>query len=43
MFYYVNGTVTELEAGADMKPCVWAPGTAGLWQWEAVDAGETEA
>ena len=21
---------------ADMKPCVWAPGTAGLWQWEAV-------
>lgn len=19
---------------ADMKPCVWAPGTAGLWQWE---------
>ena len=22
---------------ADMIPCVWAPGTAGLWQWEAVN------
>ena len=21
---------------ADMSPCVWAPGTAGLWQWEEV-------
>lgn len=21
---------------ADMTPCVWAPGTAGLWQWEVV-------
>ena len=20
----------------DMKPCVWNPGTAGLWQWEYV-------
>ena len=20
----------------DMKPCVWAPDTAGLWQWEKV-------
>ena len=20
----------------DMIPCVWTPGTAGLWQWEAV-------
>ena len=23
-------------AKADMKPCVWNPGTAGLWQWELV-------
>ena len=21
---------------SDMLPCVWAPGTAGLWQWEVV-------
>lgn len=20
----------------DMTPCVWAPGTAGVWQWEVV-------
>lgn len=20
----------------DMKPCVWAPGSAGVWQWEPV-------
>ena len=23
-------------AKADMIPCVWAPGTPGLWQWELV-------
>lgn len=23
-------------AEADMKPCAWYPGTAGLWQWELV-------
>lgn len=23
-------------AKADMLPCTWAPGTAGLWQWELV-------
>lgn len=21
---------------ADLKPCVWKPGTDGIWQWEAV-------
>lgn len=21
---------------SDMKPCVWAPGTAGVWQWQEV-------
>ena len=24
-------------AKADMKPCVWNPGTAGLWKWELVE------
>ena len=24
-------------AKADMKPCVWNPGTPGLWQWELVE------
>ena len=23
-------------AKADMKPCVWTPGTEGVWQWEEV-------
>lgn len=23
-------------AKADLIPCVWAPGTPGLWQWELV-------
>lgn len=23
-------------AKGDMKPCVWIPGTAGMWQWEKV-------
>ena len=23
-------------AKSDMKPCVWNPGTAGMWQWELV-------
>lgn len=22
----------------DMTPCVWAPGTPGLWQWEVVSS-----
>ena len=41
LYYSYNGVVYLCKA--DMKPCVWAPGTAGLWQWEAVAAGETEA
>lgn len=24
-------------AKADMQPCVWEPGTSGLWQWELVE------
>ena len=33
--YYSYEGVTYLCKG-DMIPCVWTPGTAGLWQWEAV-------
>ena len=33
--YYSYETTVYL-CKADMKPCVWAPGTAGVWQWEAV-------
>lgn len=34
-YYSFNGK-TYL-AKADMKPCVWTPGTPGLWQWELVE------
>lgn len=34
--YYAHGGITYL-CKSDMLPCVWAPGTAGLWQWEAVN------
>ena len=42
LYYSYNGVVYLCKA--DMKPCVWAPGSAGVWQWEAAAAGtETEA
>lgn len=34
--YYSFNEKTYL-AKADMLPCVWDPGTAGLWQWELVE------
>ena len=33
--YYSFGGKLYL-AKSDMKPCVWNPGTAGMWQWELV-------
>ncbi|OUO94820.1 hypothetical protein [Cloacibacillus sp. An23] len=33
-YYSYNGKIYL--AKADMLPCTWAPGTAGLWQWEEV-------
>lgn len=35
--YYTYAGETWYCAG-DMKPCVWYPGTAGVWQWEKVEA-----
>lgn len=35
--YYSNEGKTYL-CKSDMPNCVWAPGTAGLWQWEEVRA-----
>lgn len=34
--YYSNNGETYL-CKQDMTPCVWEPGTAGLWQWELVE------
>jgi hypothetical protein len=41
-----NGLVYSYEGDSylckgDMIPCVWYPGTAGLWQWELL-GGDTE-
>lgn len=33
-YYSYNGKLYL--AKADMIPCTWAPGTAGLWQWQEV-------
>jgi len=33
--YYLHGGKLWL-CGGDMKPCVWAPGTEGVWQWTEV-------
>ena len=35
LYYSYNATVYLCKA--NMTPCVWAPGTTGLWQWEAVE------
>lgn len=35
LYYSYNATVYLCKA--NMTPCVWTPGTAGLWQWEAAE------
>lgn len=39
-YYSYEGTVYRVASGGDMIPCVWAPGTPGLWQWEVVSSTE---
>lgn len=36
LYYSYNGAVYRVADGGDMIPCVWAPDTPGLWQWETV-------
>ena len=35
-YYSYNDKVYRVAEGGDMIPCVWEPGTEGLWQWEEV-------
>ena len=35
-YYSYNGHIYRVATGGTMAPCVWEPGTAGLWQWELV-------
>ena len=34
--YSYNGAVYRVAEGGNMIPCVWAPDTPGLWQWELI-------
>lgn len=33
-YFSYKGAVYRVAVGGTMKPCVWAPDTPGLWQWE---------
>lgn len=36
-YFRYEGHVYQVAEGGDMVPCIWAPGTAGLWQWVRVE------
>ena len=36
-YFSYEGRIYRVAAGGSMIPCVWAPGTAGLWQWELIE------
>ena len=36
-YFSYEGHIYRVAAGGDMIPCVWTPGTAGLWQWELIE------
>lgn len=35
-YFSYEGHVYRVAEGGDMIPCIWAPGTPGLWQWELI-------
>ena len=37
VYFSYEGHVYRVAEGGDMIPCVWTPGTPGLWQWELVE------
>lgn len=37
VYYSYNGAVYRVADGGNMIPCVWAPDTPGLWQWEKIE------
>ena len=36
LYYSYNGATYRVADGGNMIPCVWAPDTPGLWQWELI-------
>ena len=39
LYYRYEGAVYRVADGGNMMPCVWAPDTPGLWQWEKIEGG----
>lgn len=37
VYFSYQGHIYQVAEGGDMVPCVWAPGTAGLWQWVLIE------
>lgn len=38
--YYSEGGAVYL-CMSDMRPCIWSPGTAGVWQWQEAETTTT--
>lgn len=36
-YFSYEGGIYKVAVGGDMIPCVWPPGTEGIWQWEKVE------
>ena len=36
VYFSYQGHIYRVAVGGDMVPCVWTPGTPGLWQWELI-------
>lgn len=36
-YYSYKGHTYQVAKGGDMKPCVWPPDSAGLWQWVLIE------
>lgn len=35
-YFSYEGHIYKVAVGGSMIPCVWTPGTEGIWQWEKV-------
>lgn len=37
VYFSYQGHTYQVAEGGDMVPCIWAPGTPGLWQWVLIE------
>lgn len=35
-YFSYEGHIYKVAVGGSMIPCVWTPGTEGIWQWEKI-------